>query len=234
MPVSPRAFLARLRHNISALALSHLPEKNRHELLYWRSTKRKEGDLSNAHYQHFYTTLFGLTADSYRGLRVLDVGCGPRGSLEWATEALERVGIDSLVPEYLKLGADKHKMTYVHASAERIPFADGHFDIVCSFNSLDHVDRLDDSLAEIHRVLKSGGLFLLIVEANHEATETEPISIPWDIRQVLGNRFDILTSSRYEIGDHNVYGQIRKNMEFNENDPSDREGILCSKLKRIP
>ena len=28
------------------------------------------------------------------GMRVLDVGCGPRGSLEWATMAARRVGID--------------------------------------------------------------------------------------------------------------------------------------------
>ena len=32
-----------------------------------------------------YTVVFGLTRDDFAGKAVLDVGCGPRGSLEWAT-----------------------------------------------------------------------------------------------------------------------------------------------------
>ena len=30
-----------------------------------------------------------------------DIGCGPRGSLEWATMAAERVGLDPPVNKYL-------------------------------------------------------------------------------------------------------------------------------------
>jgi len=55
----------------------------------------------------------------------LDIGCGPRGSLEWADMTKERYGLDPLANEYLKLGADKHKMKYVASGAEKIPFEDG-------------------------------------------------------------------------------------------------------------
>jgi hypothetical protein len=48
------------------------------ELDYWRGRARAEAKLDNSHYQYFYTTLFGLTSDDYRGKRVLDIGCGPR------------------------------------------------------------------------------------------------------------------------------------------------------------
>ena len=53
--------------------------------------------------------------------------------------AAERVGLDTLAPKYLKMGADRHKMTYVAASSDAIPFPAQHFDVVCAFNSLDHV-----------------------------------------------------------------------------------------------
>jgi len=37
---------------------------------------------------------FGLSKDFYKGKKILDIGCGPRGSLEWADMTLERVGLD--------------------------------------------------------------------------------------------------------------------------------------------
>jgi len=147
------------------------------ELAYWQRRKRKERHLKNDHYQQHYTDLFGLTTEDYRNKKVLDIGCGPRGSLEWADVAAERYGLDPLANEYLKLGAGKHKMSYVSAPSEAIPFADGYFDIVASFNSLDHVDDLDRTSAEIGRVTKPGGRFLLVVEINHPPTPTEPITL---------------------------------------------------------
>ena len=105
---------------------------------------------------------------------MLDIGCGPRGSLELADTALERVGLDPLAKEYLKLGDASHMMTYVASRSESIPFADGYFDIVCSFNSFDHVADLKRTIiAEIVRVVKPGGLFLLLSEVNHAPTKTE-------------------------------------------------------------
>ena len=37
---------------------------------------------------------FNLDKSFYKNKRILDVGCGPRGSLEWDDMALERVGLD--------------------------------------------------------------------------------------------------------------------------------------------
>ena len=81
----------------------------------------------------------------------MNIGCGPRGRLEWADITAQRVGLDPLVPAYLKLGADKHKMEYVASGSENIPFPDGHFDIVACLNALDHVDDLDATIREVKR-----------------------------------------------------------------------------------
>jgi ubiquinone/menaquinone biosynthesis C-methylase UbiE len=40
--------------------------------------------------------------------------------------------------------------------AGQIPFPDAYFDVVCSLNSLDHVDDFDKVAAEIIRVLAPG------------------------------------------------------------------------------
>ena len=56
-----------------------------------------------AHYAYFYTTHFGLSETDYAGKAVLDIGCGPMGSLEWATMVRERVGLDPLADAYRRL-----------------------------------------------------------------------------------------------------------------------------------
>jgi len=151
------------------------------ELAWWSKQAKAEGHLHHAHYERLFTEPFGLHRDDFRGVAILDVGCGPRGSLEWATEARERVGLDPLARAYRKLGTDDHEMTYVQARAEAIPFGDGHFDIVSSFNALDHGDDAQLAASEMARVLRRGGRLLVIVEVNHAATSTEPLTLGWDV-----------------------------------------------------
>ena len=174
--------------------------KERAELSFWRSRHENEQVLRNDHYRFFYTDFFKLTDEDYRGYRILDVGCGPRGSLEWADMALERIGLDPLVDRYRALGIDKHSMSYCHAPVEAIPYESDYFDRVVSFNSLDHVDNLFQALSEINRVTKQGGLFLLIVEVNHPPTPTEPVELTEaDLKSKLLETYDVQLLVRVPI-----------------------------------
>ena len=101
---------------------SFLKVKEFFELYYWKYKKTKEKQLGNSHYKFFFTTYFSLDEKFYRDKTVLDIGCGPRGSLEWANMAKERIGLDPLADKYLKLGAENHQMTYVNGYTEELPF----------------------------------------------------------------------------------------------------------------
>lgn len=205
--------------------------KQHHELLYWQGRKLREQTLVNDHYAYFYTTYFGLTPDFYTGKSILDIGCGPRGSLEWASMAAERVGLDPLADRYRRLGTASHRMTYANAPAEQIPFAGGYFDVVCSFNSLDHVDDLIKTVAEIKRVVRPGGLFLLIVEANHPPMITEPVTFRWEDVGLFEDAFRVDRLRKYEIGD-DIYQQLSHNRFYDDNNPTSRPGVLAVKFVR--
>jgi SAM-dependent methyltransferase len=203
-------------------------DKEEAELAFWRGRQEAEGVLRHGHYERFYTTQFELTRDDYAGKRVLDIGCGPRGSLEWADTALERVGLDPLVTSYRDLGIDEHETTYVEAGAEQIPFPDGHFDIVAVFNALDHVDDADAAIAEMTRVTRAGGIGLVIVEVNHKPTPTEPQSLEWDILDRFTG-WEVVMERRTGInGRHDVYGS------WQHREPSDLEkpGIVGARLRK--
>lgn len=133
---------------LAALSRKPTEKKRKAELGYWKLKMAKQGELSSDHYEYFFTDHFDLDSGDYEGKRVLDIGCGPRGSLDWATMTEQNVGLDPLINEYEDLGiGDGSPMEYVDSGAEDIPFPDGHFDIVTSFNSLDHVDDLERSTA---------------------------------------------------------------------------------------
>lgn len=180
------------------------------ELAYWKVRHAEQGGaLSHAHYEPLYTDVFGLSRDNYAGKRVLDIGCGPRGSLEWADMTARRVGLDPLAADYLKLGADKHAMEYVASGSEEIPFPDGYFDIVTCLNALDHVDDIEATVREIKRVTKQGGMFLLSVETDHPPTPTEPISVTDATLESFAPELRVVSAFRVGTpANHDLHGAV--------------------------
>lgn len=191
-----------VRHRI----LHKFAPKGDAEFEFWRKTRESSGGvLGNGHYERLFTDQFGLAKEFFVGKRILDIGCGPRGSLEWASEASRRVGLDPLVDRYSELGIDHHAMEYCQAAAENMPFPDESFDVVSSLNSLDHVDDLKATLSEITRILVRGGSFLLEVEFGHRPTDTEPIEIPADFTDSLLPAFHVVSSRQFMASSERIH-----------------------------
>ena len=205
------------------------PSKGKSEVRYWRGRARAEGTLGHTHYQRVFTTHFELSPDFFAGKRVLDVGCGPRGSLEWATMAADRVGLDPLADTYREFGIDRHAMSYVSAPAERMPFEEARFDLVTCLNALDHVDDVDDTIGEMTRVAADGATLLLMVETGHEATSTEPQELDWDIVESFAE-WDVTWTRRNAVReDHQLYRSIDEDMPYRAG-----PGLLRARLVRKP
>jgi ubiquinone/menaquinone biosynthesis C-methylase UbiE len=198
------------------------------ELTYWKLKHLSQSVFENAHYQYFYTTYFSLSNNYYGDKTILDIGCGPRGSLEWANMAKERIGVDPLADKYLKMGAVRHKMTYIKAYVEQLPFPDNYFDVVCAFNSLDHIENISLAASEIRRVLKPGGLFLLIVDIHCLKTFTEPQTFNWNILNDYFADFEVIEERHLQrINKSGIYSNLRLNKPVSEHAVN---GVLTAKL----
>jgi SAM-dependent methyltransferase len=101
-----------------------------------------------------------------RPLDILDAGCGSGGMTRYLGSFGRVTGID-LAPEALTLAKQRGLPRLARASVGVIPFLDGSFDVVTSFDVLYHLNVGDDraSLAEIHRVLRPGGIALIRLPA---------------------------------------------------------------------
>jgi SAM-dependent methyltransferase len=207
--------------------------KEFHELKYWKKISRTEGSLANSHFKYFYTSHFGLTDGDYAGKFVADIGCGPRGTLEWATMASRRVGVDPLANEYLKLGASRHKMEYINAPSENIPLEDAACDILCSFNSLDHVQDVSRTLAEVKRLVRPGGLFLLLVEVNHPPTACEPHELsPSKLIELVKPEFVCEGLDVYKRAATGIYDSIQADQKVSNPETDVDVGYMSSRFRR--
>ena len=100
-----------------------------------------------------------------RGADVLEVGCGRGGGCSYIARdrgPSTTTGLD-LSGTSIAL-CRKHRrapgLSFVQGDALAMPFADASFDVVVNLESSHCYDSMDDFLAEVHRVLRSGGSFL--------------------------------------------------------------------------
>ena len=99
--------------------------------------------------------------------RILDLGCGDGRyfKLNWP-QATDVIGVD-MEPEVAELGRQSGVYRAVHVvPAHQIPEPSASFDHVFANCSLEHMDQLDEVLAEINRCLKPGGRLLCRVVTN--------------------------------------------------------------------
>ena len=92
-----------------------------------------------------------LLGGDVRG-RLLNVGCGTGGFNLVVEEAGARpVGVDADAEAIAicALKQEKGGGAFVRAAAERLPFPDGTFDVVYCFSSIEHVESVEESVAEM-------------------------------------------------------------------------------------
>jgi SAM-dependent methyltransferase len=97
---------------------------------------------------------------------VLDVGCGDgQISRALAARGVDVVGIDPTWNQISVAAARGGGARYVRGDAAHLPFPDASFDGAVACLVFEHVDELDDAIAEIARVLRGDGRFALFL--NH-------------------------------------------------------------------
>jgi ubiquinone/menaquinone biosynthesis C-methylase UbiE len=146
-----------------------------------------------------YKSALCLNDDSFIDMKVLDVGCGANGGLI-GFKGCEKHAIDHLYNEYVKIGypLSKHGIKYLDCSCEELPYEDMSFDRVLCVNALDHVDSflsVENSIREISRVLKSGGLFLSQLNFRDAPTICEPIIFNHRMLRDLFNKHSMVVDA---------------------------------------
>jgi SAM-dependent methyltransferase len=94
--------------------------------------------------------------------RVLDLGAGNGWLARRLADAHQVTAIDVDATDTGLGGLDDPRVGRARAEIEALPFGDGHFDVVIAAAALHYAVDLAAALAEIARVLRPGGGFILV------------------------------------------------------------------------
>ena len=97
----------------------------------------------------------------FEGKTALELGCGA-GNL---ASFLQAQGISMIASDISQTAIEHARKLYPDVefcahSADKLPYKDDTFDLVMSFDVLEHLPNVDQHLGEVQRVLKSDGYYL--------------------------------------------------------------------------
>ncbi|HEY4411409.1 MAG TPA: class I SAM-dependent methyltransferase [Gaiellaceae bacterium] len=139
---------------------------------------------------------------------VLDLGCGSGyGSAQLARTARRVVGgdISEAAIAYAQANYGAPDVEFVVLDAISLPFANESFDVVCSFETIEHLPDRDAYLAGVARVLRDGGTFI-VSTPRVERTVEDPAN-PFHHVEYARPDFESLLARFF--GHIEMYGQRR-------------------------
>jgi protein-L-isoaspartate O-methyltransferase len=161
------------------------------------------GSIEMEHH-HRYQFVTGLVA----GKRVLDIACGEGyGTAMLADTAAYVVGVD-ISSEVVGNAQHKYRpdgIGFCVADCSSIPLADGSFDIVVSFETLEHHDRHEEMLSEIKRVLRPDGVLVISTPDKSEYSDKRAYVNPFHLKELYKHQFIELVGAYFS--NQALYGQ---------------------------
>lgn len=155
-----------------------------------------------------------MVANAREGAQVLDIAGGTGDLAQAFARAAGKTGrvvLTDINEAMLRTGRDRlmdagHALDAISCDAEKLPFADGRFDIVSVAFGLRNMTHKDVALAEMCRVLKPGGK-LLVLEFSRVA---KPLAKSYDWYS-----FNILPKlGRWIAGDEDSYRYLAESIRM--------------------
>jgi SAM-dependent methyltransferase len=162
---------------------------------------RKLAELEDDHW--WYRERRHLLAKAISGLtpgRAIDIGAAGGGN----TRVLRQHGWDAVALEY---GADGAEVAHgrglatIRGDATRLPLADASLDLVVAFDLLEHLVDDDAAVAEVHRVLKPTGTYLVAVPADPRLWSDHDEAVDHVRRYTREGLVDLLDRGGFEVTD---------------------------------
>ena len=159
----------------------------------WTGERLETFVLNETTLEHLHR--YAIAKDLVKNRTVLDIACGEGyGSFILTEDAVSVTGID-LDAETIEKAKKKYKkfnLDFLTGSVENIPGKDARFDVVVSFETLEHITNHDRMLFEFKRVLKPGGLLLISTPDKLNYSDKPSYHNPFHQRELYKTDFEAL------------------------------------------
>jgi SAM-dependent methyltransferase len=169
-----------------------------------RAVERVEADRSSPWWAE-HRSRYRFAAAFVEGRRVLDIACGTGygGAILLGAGAQSVVGVDSS-PEAVAEATRRQQPGFeaIRADGLDLPFEDGTFDVVVSFETLEHVEEAERFVAELRRVLADGGVLVLSTPNAVHTSQVGGAPNPFHVREYEPAALGELLRGHAPIGAH--------------------------------
>jgi len=157
-------------------------------------------------YEHWHR--YAWAAELVQGREVLDAACGEGyGSHLLAARAKAVTGLD-IGEEAVAHARERYQrdnLRFDQGDATKLPYEDDRFDVVVSFETLEHLESQEKLLAEFRRVLRPEG-FLVISSPDRKTYSDETgYDNPFHVRELYRDELESLITSTFPS--FRLYGQ---------------------------
>jgi len=149
-------------------------------------------------YEHFHRYVFAR--ELVAGLKVLDAASGEGyGTALLATAASYVTGVDisDTAVEHATARYPSDKLEFIVSDCLNLPFSDGEFDCVVSFETLEHMEEHEALMAEFRRVLNPGGFLLISSPDKAVYTDQQQNRNEFHLRELYRDEFESLLRSHF-------------------------------------
>ncbi len=150
-------------------------------------------------YEHFHR--YTMAAAFAEGKQVLDAACGEGyGSHLLAQQAESVVGVD--VSERAIQHANNHyqksNLSFIQNNVLKMDFADNSFDLVVSFETLEHLVEHQELIVEFKRVLKPDGVILISTPDKKEYSDKNNFDNEYHLKELYQHELEALISQSFK------------------------------------
>lgn len=160
------------------------------------------------HYQRYNAVL-----NIVKGKKVLDAACGAGyGTALMASVAEEVTGID-ISSEAISFAnhcySDISNAKYLEASIAELPFSDNTFDVIISFETIEHVneDLQNKFLKEIKRCLKDDGILVMSSPDKRTYSDLPDFHNEFHVKEFYFDEFDAFLHREFKYVEHYLQGE---------------------------
>ncbi len=170
------------------------------------------------------------------GKRVLDVACGEGyGSATLAEHALSVDGVDispQAVEHAKKTYAQRTNLNFHCADCTALPFENAAFDVVVSFETIEHITQQEAFLQEVHRVLKPGGCLLISSPNKAEYSDAQGFNNEYHVKELYADELQALLATHFPA--QRWYGQRNTTQSLITSESMFGEPLSIAQNQKIP
>ena len=174
--------------------------------LEWTGERYMPSEKGKIRLEHYHR--YAVALESSKDKDILDVACGEGyGSSMLATVAKSVVGVD-ISDEVIAHASDSYatsNLVFQQGNVTKLDFEDDSFDVVVSFETVEHLAEQTEMIAELRRVLRADGS-LIISSPNRPVYSEESGEVnDFHVKELDFSEFDDLLKHQFPVVAY--YGQ---------------------------